>query len=135
MALINGTLVVLRQGTTTLVGQTDASMNSAGDMLDSTTKDNTAKAKSFAPGETGWTMSVNGLYDPAAATEGSISNAIGILKAGTVWAVKYGQTTGSAKYFGGNAYISSVTLNGPKNDLASYTIELQGTGVLTEGTN
>ena len=97
MAKKNGTLIVMRQGAThgltqtTIVGQTDATMNTTADMLDSTTKDNAAKAKSFAPGETGWTFSISGLYDPAATTEGSVSNAITDLKAGTAWVASWGE--------------------------------------------
>ena len=135
MAVINGTLVLLKNDTTTLVGQTDTSMNMVADMLDATTKDSTAKAKEFQSGETSWTMTVTGLYDPAATAAGSVSKAITDLKAGTAWTVKWGQTTTDDNYWSGSAKISNVTINGPKNDLASYTIEFQGTGVLTEGSN
>ena len=125
----------MRQGAThgltqtTLVGQTDATMNTSSDMLDSTTKDNTAKAKSFQPGETSWTFSISGLYDPAATAEGSVSNAITDLKAGTAWVASWGEATTDENYWYGTIYLQTVTLNGPKNDLASYSIEAQGTGV------
>jgi len=135
MSVINGTLVVLRSGSTTIVGQTDGSLSASADMLDATTKDSTAKAKEFIPGETSWTVSVSGLYDPAATAAGSVSGAITDLKAGTAWTVKFGQTTTDDNYWTGQAHISGVTLNGPKNDLASYTVELQGTAVLTEASN
>jgi len=135
MAKLNGTLMVLKQSTTTLVGQIDSSMSLSADMLDATTKDSTAKAKEYIPGETGWTMSVSGLYDPAASVGGDVSGAITALKAGTTWTVKYGQTTTDDNYWTGSALLMGVTLNGPKNDLASYSIELQGTGVLTENSN
>lgn len=135
MATINGTLILLRNDATTIVGQTDSSMTMTADMLDATTKDSTAKAKEFIPGETGWTVSVSGLYDPAATALGSVSKAITDLKAGTAWTVKFGQNTTDDNYWTGSALIQSVTLNGPKNDLASYTIELQGTAILTEASN
>ena len=141
MAKKNGTLIVMRQGAThgltqtTIVGQTDATMNTTADMLDSTTKDNAAKAKSFAPGETGWTFSISGLYDPAATTEGSVSNAITYLKAGTAWVASWGEDVTDENYWYGTIYLSSVNVTGPKNDLASYTLEAQGTGILTEDSN
>lgn len=126
---------MLKQGTTTLVGQTDASMTANADMLDSTTKDSTSKGKTFIGGETGWTLSVSGLYDPAAAAAGSVSGAFTDLKAGTAWTIKFGQVTSGSKHWGGSAYIQSVTINGPKNDLASYTLEMQGTAAVTEATS
>ena len=135
MSIINGTLIVLRNNATTVVGQTDATMNMTADMMDATTKDSTAKAKEYIPGETGWTFSISGLYDPTAAAAGSVSGAITDLKAGTNWTAKWGETTTDNNYWGGTIYISSVTVTGPKNDLASYTIEAQGTGVLTETSN
>jgi len=135
MAKVNGSAIVLQNGTTTIVGQTDATMTMTADMLDATTKDSTAKAKEYLPGETGWTFSISGLYDPAAASAGSVSKAITDLKAGTAWTAKWGQTTSLGNYWGGTIYISNVTVNGPKNDLANYSMEAQGTGVLTETSN
>lgn len=132
MAVINGTDILLIQGSTTLVGQTDATMTMSADMLDTTTKDNTAKAKTYIAGETGWTLSVTALYDPAAAAAGSVSQAITDLKAGTSWTIKFGQTATGDNYWTGTALISGVTINGPKNDVASYSLEMQGTAVLTE---
>jgi len=135
MSAINGTLIVMINGSTTIVGQTDATLNTSADMLDATTKDSTAKAKEFIPGETSWTMSISGLYDPAAAASGSVSGAITNLKAGTAWTAKWGQTTAGTHYWTGTVYLQTVTLNGPKNDLASYSIEAQGTAVLSETSN
>ena len=135
MSVINGTLIVMSQGGTTIVGQTDATMTTTADMLDATTKDSTARAKEFIPGETTWNFSISGLYDPAAAAAGSVSGAITALKAGTSWTAKWGETTTGSNYWTGTVYLSNVTVNGPKNDLASYSIEGQGTGVLTEDSN
>ena len=132
---LNGTNIVLIQGSYTLVGQIDSSMNLTADMLDATTKDSTDGAKEYCAGETGWTMSVSGLYDPDASTGTGVSDAITALKAGTEWTVKYGQTTTGGKYFTGVALVSGVTLNGPKNELSNYSVELQGSGVLAEASN
>ena len=132
MSKLDGKKILLQIGGVTVVGQISGSLGMAADMLDATTKDSTDGAKEYIGGETGWTCSIEGLYDPAAA-EG-VSEAIGYLKAGTSLTVKYGQTGSGETYFGGSALISGVTLDGPKNDLSSYSIELQGTGVLTEAT-
>jgi len=132
MSKMDGKNILLIIGSATVVGQISGGLAAAADMLDATTKDSTAGAKEYIGGETGWTISVEGLYDPAAA-EG-VSEALGYLKAGTVVTIKYGQTGSGETYFTGSALISGVNLDGPKNDLASYSLELQGSAVLTEAT-
>ena len=132
MAKIDGKEVLLIIGSNTVTGQVSGSLGITADMLDKTTKDSTAGAKEYIGGETGWTLSIEGLYDPSA-TEG-VSEAIGYLKAGTSLTVLFGQAGVGETYWGGSALISSVNLDGPKNDIASYSLELQGTGVLTEAT-
>lgn len=135
MSKLNGTLILLSNGTDTIVGQTDATLNNTADMLDATTKDSTALAKEFCPGETSWTMSISGLYDPDAVAAGSVSGAITDLKAGTSWTARWGQQTTGDNYWTGTVYLSAVNITGPKNDLANYTLEAQGTGVLSEDSN
>ena len=141
MAKINGTIILMRQGATpgltqtTLVGQTDATMAVTSDTMDSTCKSSSAKAKTFIPGETGWTFSISGLYDPAATVEGSVSNAITDLKAGTSLTASWGEVVTDENYWHGTIYLTNVTTNGPKNDVANYSLEAQGSGVLTETSN
>ena len=132
MATLNGTSIVLMNGSTKLVGQTDATLSTSADALDATTKDSTAKAKEFIAGETSWNFSISGLYDPTATGEGSVSGAITDLKAGTAWTIKWGQTTTGGQYWAGSAILTGVDVNGPKNDLSNYSLNAQGTGVLTE---
>ena len=128
MASIDGKTILVQSGGVTIVGQVSGSLGMTGDMLDATTKDSTAGAKEYIGGETGWTISVEGLYDPAAGEQ--TNDAIDDLQAGTQVVLKYGVLAGT--YWTGNGYISSVNLDGPKNDLASYSLEIQGDGVLAE---
>lgn len=105
------------------------SFNAAADMLEATSKDS-GGAKEYVAGEYGWGMSIEALYDPAA-TEG-FSEALGYIKAGTELDVYWGGTTTGDAYFAGSALCASVDLSGPKNEIASYSMELQGTGGITE---
>jgi TP901-1 family phage major tail protein len=132
MSKVNGSEILLLFGSTAIVGQRDSTLSMAADMLDATTKDSTGKSKEYIVGENGGTISVSGLYDPAAA-EG-VSEAIGYLKAGTSLTWKFGETGSGETYWTGSGYLSSVDLSGPRNDLASYSINVQITGAVTEGT-
>ena len=125
MAKLDGKDIVLKIGTVVLVGRTTGSINFSADMLDATTADS-VNFKEFISGEKNATLSVGGLYDPEAA-EGA-DDAIGYLIAGSEVVWYYGQVTTGGTYYTGNALISSVSIQGDKNTVASYTIELQNTG-------
>ncbi len=130
MSVQNGDVLILQVGDVQLGALLSNSFNAASDMLDATTKDSSG-AKEYIAGEYGWGMSYEALYDPAA-SEG-FSEALGYLKAGTSLDVYWGGLTASDPYFNGSALMSSVDLSGPKNEVASYSGELQGTGAITEG--
>lgn len=125
MAKFDGKGIVLKFENVTLVGRTTGSLSFSADMLDATTADST-KFKEFIAGEANATISVGGLYDPDAA-EGA-DEAIGYLMAGTKLTWYWGQTINGGTYYEGEGLISGVTLQGDKNALASYTIEVQNTG-------
>ena len=129
MSVQNGDVLILNIGGVQVGALLSNSFNAAADMLDATTKDS-AGAKEYISGEYGWGMSFESLYDPAA-TEG-FSEALGYVKAGTSLDVYWGGVTAADAYFNGNALMSSVDLSGPKNEVSSYSGELQGTGVITE---
>lgn len=130
MSVQNGDVLILLIGSTQLGALLSNSFNASADMLDATSKDS-GGAKEYISGEYGWGMSFEALYDPAA-TEG-FSEALGYVKAGTSLDVYWGGETAGDAYFNGNALMSSVDLSGPKNEVASYSGELQGTGVIAEG--
>lgn len=130
MAVLNGDVLVLKVDGTQLGALLSNSFNVASDMIDATTKDS-AGAKEFIPGEYGWGMGFESLYDPTV-TEG-FSEAVGYIKGGTELDVYWGSVTAGGAFWNGNGYISSVDLSGPKNEAGSYSGEIQGTGVITEG--
>ena len=131
MAKMDGRLVALIIGSATLMGRTTGSLDMSADMLDTTTADS-AGAKEYIGGEYGGTVQVGALYDPEA-IEG-FSESFGYLKAGTILTIKWGPTTPGSTYYTSSALISSVNLTGDKNSIASYTVNLQLTGAITEST-
>ena len=132
MALKNGTDIQLKINAAYLAAETDTSMSMAADMLDSTTKSNTGAAKTYLAGETGGTITASGLYDPAQ-TMGA-NDIIALLQARATVTVYWGEATQNVDLFYCTGYISGVTINGPKNDVASYSVDIQITGVVNETT-
>jgi len=132
MSVINGTLCVLKKGTTLLTGQLDGSFNGSSDMLDATTKDSTGKAKEFSPGETTWSGTITALYDPSSSA--NLALIIADFSAGTSWTIRWGQATTGGRYYTGTANIKSWNWTAPKNALSQITLEVQGTAVLSKAT-
>lgn len=132
MATINGKLLVLSVGGTVVAGRISAGIDFENDMIEITTADNTDGYKTYLPGERGATIQVDGLYDPAA-SEGAL-DAFDALDAGTQVAFIYGQTGSGETQFTGNGYISSLSINGDKNDAAAYSYTIQVSGTVTKAT-
>jgi hypothetical protein len=124
MSIQNGDVVILQIGGVQVGALVSNSLNATADMLDKTNKD-APGIKAFDGGEYGWALSLEALFDPAA-SEG-MSEALGYLKAGTTLAVLYGVAAGDN--WSGSAFISSVDLSGPKNEISSYSLEIQGTSI------
>jgi predicted secreted protein len=135
MAKVPGYQIVLQLDTKKLVGYRTHSMDVEADMADSTTGASTNQWKENMPLFKGAEFSVGGLYDPA--TGGSVTTfdgAFSILAAGTKVVAKFGNTTVNSKYYQADAYIRHVHIEGPHDDLASYTLDLVVTGKITQGT-
>lgn len=123
MSVQNGDVVILQIGGVQLGALVSNSQNMTADMLDKTNKDDPG-IKQFDAGEDGWGLSVEALWDPAAG-EG-FSEALGYLKAGTEITVLHGVS--GTETFTGTGLISSIDVSGPKNEISSYSLEIQGTG-------
>lgn len=132
MAKLDGVEIFLKIGTEILVGQTTGDMNLTADMIDCTSKDSGGD-KEYLAGERDATINVDALYDPAAAQ--GFSDAFTVLKTGTAITWSWGQTGSSETFWTGSGYISSVTINGPKNEASSYSLTIQNSGPVTESTN
>lgn len=127
MALINGDLILLETDSNAYVGTTGTSIEVAADMIEKTTKDSGAY-KEFTRGERSLTISVDGLHNIDETTQ-SGEAAFDDLIAGTEVTFKWGQfaTTGD-RYITGTALVESVSLDGPKNEMATYSVSLRSTG-------
>lgn len=123
MALINGVNMLISADGNNYGCTTNQTLNFVADMIDATCKD-TGTFKDFISGEKTGTVSVDALYN-VDATEGVVQ-VFDDWKNGTEVAVKFGEiNTSGGGYFYFNAIVQDATINGPKNEVASYSFTLQ----------
>lgn len=131
MSVQNGTNVLITIGGTTVNGTVSHSMDLPVDMIETTTKDS-GGSKTYIAGEEDGTVTVECKYDDAA-TYG-YSQAFAARNAKTSVTVIYGLQTTGKKAYQFDALISNVPHDAPQNDSATWTMELQKTGSVTEVT-
>ena len=137
MAATNGSgWFVLIGGTTIadkIVCQTSASADISQDTIEVTCKDGTWKT--YISGEKGWTIPFEAIKDE---TEASVQAEIleNILGAGGELdvAIVHAPNGTIVKGMSGKAILSSVSISVPKNEAATLSGTLQGTGALTKMT-
>ena len=137
MATTNGSgWFVLVGGTTIadkIVCQTSASVDITQDTIEVTCKDGTWKT--YISGEKGWTIPFEAIKDE---TEASVQAEIleNILGAGGELdvAIVHAPNGTIVKGMSGKAILSSVSISVPKNEAATLSGTLQGTGALTKMT-
>ena len=135
MAATNGSgWFVLIGGTTItdkIVCQTSASADISQDTIEVTCKDGTWKT--YISGEKGWTIPFEAIKDE---TETSVQAEIleNILGAGGELdvAIVHAPNGTIVKGMSGKAILSSVSISVPKNEAATLSGTLQGTGALTK---
>lgn len=128
---MDGYNFALRLAGTVVTGRVSSSLNIDWDMLDITTADS-SRHKDYEVGEDGWTISVEGKLKA-----GDTYSATQLKTAGdarTAVAMILGRLSDDARKWSGNVYIQNLVVNFPKNDVVTWTANLQGTGALTEGT-
>ena len=137
--ITNGTLIAIYKdvaGTLTKIANaTSNDFSITKDMIETTNKDS-AGAKEYIAGEYGYTMSVEGMFEEDASVGALISwkEILTDLIAGTsVTIVMTSNVTGDIK-LSGSAFFSDLNLTAPRNDVATFTASIQGTGALTVGT-
>ena len=137
--ITNGTLIAIYKdvaGTLTKIANaTSNDFSITKDMIETTNKDS-AGAKEYIAGEYGYTMSVEGMFEEDASVGASISwkEILTDLLAGTsVTIVMTSNVSGDIK-LSGAAFFSDLNLTAPRNDVATFTASIQGTGALTVGT-
>lgn len=134
MGKVPGYKIVLQFDTTTLVGYRSHAMDIEADMADGTTGASTNQWKEVQPMFKGMEFSVEGLYDPTAGSNKSLDDIIDLLIGGTQFTAKYGNTEVGSIYHQASAYIRRVHIEGPHDDLASYTVDCVVDGEPTKGT-
>jgi TP901-1 family phage major tail protein len=136
--LVNGTLIAIYKdvaGTLTKVANaTSSDFELTRDTIDATNKDGGAY-KEFLIGLAGWTMNAEGLFEEDGSATGiSAKDLLDDIIAGTpITVVMTSNVTGDIKV-SGSAIITSFAWNAPVNDVATFSVALQGTGALTVGT-
>lgn len=137
--ITNGTLLAIYKdvaGTLTKIANaTTNDFSITKDMIETTNKDS-AGAKEYIAGEYGYTMSVEGMFEEDASVGALISwkEILTDLIAGTsVTIVMTSDLSGDIK-LSGSAFFSDLNLTAPRNDVATFTASIQGTGALTVGT-
>ena len=134
MAKVPGLKIVLQFDSKTLVGYRSSSMDAEADIADATTGASTNQWKEVLPLFKGMEFSVDGLYDPVAGGNSTFDDIYALLAAGQMFTAKYGNTEVGSKYYQASAYIRRVHIEGPHDDLASYTVDAVVTGEPTQGT-
>lgn len=131
MAIYNGTAQLLKLGASgseeTLIQLTNCSMSVNADLFDTTSKES-AGWKSVMPGLRDVSYSGEGLADFAAGSTYTLTEIFNAYNSRTLLSVKF---TNGTNTFSQSGYIASFEISGPMEDVATYTIEITGTGALT----
>ena len=129
----DGGLARLTIGGTVVTHLINCSLSYSHDPREVTTKTSSSGAKEYLGGLTGWTMSGEAYFAEDAAYNHSDVHAL--ISAQTLVNCQYGTTSasGSNKIYKGDAYITANNRTaGNQGENESYTVEIQGTGALTE---
>jgi predicted secreted protein len=130
----NGTALLVSVGGTQLSCQTESStLNFTRDLIETTCKDAAGSAKTFIAGEKGNTLDVTAAYVIGA--DHGFSEMFAIWDAGTISACTWGSVAAGEKSYTFNAIIGDMSIDGPQNDRATYSLTLTITGEVTEVTN
>jgi len=115
-----------------LAGRRSSSMDVEADMAEGTTGESTNQWKEWVPMYKGMEFSMDGLVDPVSADE-TPYEAIAKLTGGTQCTAYFGGGSGDV-YYSGDAFIRRVHIEGPYDDLKSYTLDIVVTGEPSTGT-
>ena len=124
----NGTQMLLYIDGVAVGAATSHTLNVNAEMIDATTK-SSAGWKDVLPGLRDWSMDTENLvqFD---ATEG-IDESFADLGARTQVVLKFStEVTGDSRWTG-SAYVTSISINAPMEDVVSYSMSFAGDGALT----
>jgi predicted secreted protein len=121
---INGTNVILRKGSTVFAASTSCTLEVSSDQVDVTNKSSNRK-KEYMYGFNGYTISCDGLIT---LDDYDYFDMLTDQKNGTTITVTF---TVDTKVITGTCNIESVSVEGPVEGVATYSVSLQGTGDYT----
>ena len=131
MAIQNGTLIKLYDGSTPIALLTSSDMNLQREMLDVTNKDSQNWKQSIV-GVKSYTFSGEIFNDPSETY--NLEDLYTKWEAGTLITMKLSSEIGGEKKFTGTVYITSISVATPANQPSTVTIEFEGTGALVMAT-
>lgn len=110
---------------------TSGTLRIEAESIDATCKDSDAWGSSIA-GRRSWSMDVDALvkYDATEGLEQSIDNILADATVTLKWST---EVTGDV-YYTGTAITTSVEINAPNNEVASWSVSFAGQGAITKGT-
>lgn len=132
MAAIKGDNILVTWSGSVITAQMSADFSLSRDMIEVTNKDS-AGIKSYIAGDRGGTLSLEGIYDQTAANE-PFSNLFADWEADAAVTFQFGETATGKKYYTGSGLISALSVSAPQNDKATFSMEIQITGAITEAT-
>jgi len=127
MAIYNGTLQLINIGGEALTQLTSCTMSMNADLFETTTKFSNGW-KEVQAGLKDVTYSAEGLADFSDAGKYDLTQLFNAYTGRTLLAVTF---TGGGVTFTQSAFISSLEVSAPMEDVATYTLELTGTGELS----
>jgi len=127
MAVYNGTLQVLSIGGENLAQLTNVTMSMNQDLFETTSKES-GGWKSVMPGLRDITYSAEGLADFTEASKYNLTELFALYDARTSVSIVWTNTITGDKKVTQTAYISSMEVSAPMEDVTTYSVEFTGTG-------
>jgi TP901-1 family phage major tail protein len=129
MAIYNGTLQVLSIGGENLAQLTNVTMSMNQDLFDTTSKES-GGWKSVLPGLRDITYSAEGLADFTEASKYNLTELFALYSTDprTAFSLVWTNTVTGDKKVTQNAFISSIEVSAPMEDVTTYSVEFTGTG-------
>ena len=128
---LNGTNLLVYVNGVAVAHATSHTLNVNAEMIDATTK-SSAGWKDVLPGLKDWSIDAEGIvaWD---ATEG-VSQAFADITGRTQVTVKFSMEVTGDKRYTGTAYVSTLSMSAPLEDVITYSLSFAGDGAITEET-
>ena len=128
---LNGTNLLVYVNGVAVAHATSHTLNVNAEMIDATTK-SSAGWKDVLPGLKDWSIDCEGIvaWD---ATEG-VSQAFADITGRTQVTVKFSMEVTGDKRYTGLAYVSTLSMSAPLEDVITYSLSFAGDGAITEET-